>query len=111
MYRHGYERRSIMDTRQTQLFIAGALVLATVLAGAAARGTGAASIGGAATTAGAHTFTAASPDTVSFRGTLDRSAVLLGSAGTARMELAIAAAADPTRHDARRPTDLVIILD
>jgi len=101
-----------MQTRRTQLFIAGALLLATALAGAVARGKGpTAATPGPTPAGGAHRFTAPPAGGVSFSGTLDRSAVRLGQDGTARIELALAAAPDDARHGVRRPTDLVIILD
>jgi Ca-activated chloride channel family protein len=101
-----------MYTRRIQLLAAGALLLATALAGAAARGKGpSAAPPGPMPVGGAHSFAAPPAGGVMFTGTLDRSAVLLGKDGTARIELAIAAAADEARHSARRPTDLVIILD
>jgi Ca-activated chloride channel family protein len=85
--------------------IAGALLVGTALAGAVARGT----IGAPATTAPV-TYSAPPGSRVSFRGTLDRKTVLRGRDGTARIELAIAAAPDDAAV-ARRPTDVAIVLD
>src|SRR5262249_55823244 len=97
-----------MTMRRSHLLIAGALLLATAAAGAAARAFGHAP---APQPNPVTTFTAPSARAVTFRGTLDRSAVLLGGDGVARMELVIgAAAADGAAH-ARRPTDVAIILD
>jgi Ca-activated chloride channel homolog len=98
-----------MSARRIQLLAAAGLLLATALAGVAARGLGRAPA--PRPLAGPTTFTAPTGGPVSFSGTLDRSAVLLGHDGLVRIELAIAAKVDePTRY-ARQPTDVVIILD
>lgn len=99
-----------MQTRRSHYLTAGALLLATGLAGAAARGVTRAPAPPAPTTAKT-TFAAPSTGAVSFTGTLDRSAVLLGQDGVARIELAIAAPPGETVRHGRRPTDVVIILD
>ncbi len=99
-----------MKTQQARIITAAVLLLATVLAGAAARGAGRRpSL--IAPANGKTTFAAAAAGPVSFSGTLDRSAVLLGHDGLARIELVIAAAPDDTVHSVRRPTDAVIVLD
>jgi Ca-activated chloride channel homolog len=97
-----------MKTKRNQFLAAGALLLATAFIGAAARGLGRAA--GPETTKAA-TFAASTGGPVTFTGTLDRKAVLLGRDGTARIELVIAAAADEAQRVTRRPTDLVIVLD
>lgn len=94
-----------MHTRRSTLLAAAALLVATALAGAAARGVGRAPAGAS------HMLrTAPESGAVAFRGTLDRRAVLLGEDGLVRMELTMAAAPDAAAR-VRRPTDLVIILD
>src|SRR6266404_1105969 len=99
-----------METRRSHFMAAGTLLLATALAGAAVHGTGQAPVSPVATN-GKTTFAAPTTGPVSFSGTLDRGAVLLGHDGLARMELVIAATPDESRRAERRPTDVVIILD
>jgi Ca-activated chloride channel homolog len=98
-----------MHTKRSHLLIAGALVLATAAVGAAARGNGRAPQPASPTYS--TRFSAADSGPVSFTGTLDRAAVLIGHDGLARMELVLAAATDDAPVRARRPTDLVIIFD
>jgi Ca-activated chloride channel family protein len=88
---------------------AGALLLATALAGAAARGVGRSP--GPTPAKGTATFAAPPTGRVSFTGTLDRTAVLAGRNGIVRMELALRAAPTDPERAVRRPTDVVIILD
>ena len=97
-----------MHTRRSHLLAAGGLLLATALAGAVARGV---SRVPAPPPPGTTTFSAPTTGPLSFTGTLDRTAVLLGHDGLARIELAIAAKPDEPAHHVRRPTDVVIILD
>lgn len=98
-----------MTSKQTQLVIAGVLVVGTALAGAAARGTGA---GSAAPRGNGRTaFAAPANGPVRFSGQLDRTSVLAGHDGLVRMELVMSAAAEELARRARRPTDVVIILD
>jgi Ca-activated chloride channel family protein len=94
-----------MTTRRTRLAIAGALLGATALAGAGAarRSPG--------TTGGPAHVTAPGTGPVTFTGTLDRTSVLRGGDGVVRMELVMRAAKEPDRVIARRPTDLVVVLD
>src|SRR5512147_2770265 len=97
---------------RTRALVAGALVLATVLLGAVARGKG---NGGAPmqplrVNAPVH-FAAPAGGSVKFSGTLDRTAVLRGTDGVARMELVIAGEAQPMEQPARVPTDVLVILD
>lgn len=99
-----------MKTQRARIISAAALLLATALAGAAARGAGRRP-GPAAPAHDKTTFAAAATGPVSFSGTLDRSAVLLGHDGVAHIELVIGAAPDDTVHGVRRPTDVVIVLD
>lgn len=99
-----------MKTQRSHLLTAGALLLATALAGAATRGSGR-SPSPAAPANGTTSFVAPASGTVSFTGKLDRSAVLRGDDGVAHMELVIGAAPDDRESNIRRPTDLVIILD
>src|SRR5262249_27236724 len=82
----------------------------TALAGVAARGVNRFGVP-PVPSAGKTTFAAPPGGPVSFSGTLDRSAVLLGHDGFARIELAIAAAPGEAPRAARRPTALMIILD
>lgn len=96
-----------MTKRRWNWMAAAGLLLGTCLAAAMSRG-GAAPAGGVATV-----VTRGGKDgPVSFRGTLDRTAVLRGSDGTARIELVMAAddVADTSRST-HRATDLVIVLD
>src|SRR5256885_167998 len=62
------------------------LVVATALAGTVARGKGSTPLGG---DGGARQFTASPAKPVSFRGTLDKTAVLVGAAPSVRMELVL----------------------
>lgn len=99
-----------MTPKRSHLIAAGTLLLATALAGAVARG--AARPAPAPPPNGPTTFSAPAHGAVSFTGTLDRTAVMLGQDGLARMELVMAATAtDEIARHQRRPTDLVIILD
>src|SRR5438094_9905835 len=98
-----------MKTERSHIMAAGALLLTTALAGAAARGTSRGPL--AAPIKGKTTFAAPATGPVSFTGTLDRTAVLLGHDGSARIELTIAAAPDEGARSVRHPTDVVIILD
>jgi Ca-activated chloride channel family protein len=98
-----------MTTRRSQLLTAAALLLATAAIGAAARGVSRAPV--AAPPNHAASFAAPATGPVSFTGTLDRTAVLLGHDGLARIELAVAAASDDAARHVRRPTDVVVILD
>ncbi len=98
-----------MDTRRVRILVAGSLVMATALAGVAARGTSRAPVsetGGEGTT-----FTAPGSGPVTFTGHLDRTAVLRGRDGVVRMELVIAARSGDAAPRARIPTDLMIVLD
>jgi Ca-activated chloride channel homolog len=97
-----------MKTERQHLVAAGALLLMTAAAGAAARGRTAIL---PVPTNGKTTFAAPATGAVSFTGTLDRHAVLLGHDGIARMELVIAAAPDTAAAAVHRATDVVIILD
>jgi Ca-activated chloride channel family protein len=97
------------NRRQTRVFIAGGLVLATALAGTAARGKGS---GIALRPVPAQTrFSAPVTGPVTFTGTLDRTTVLHGADGLVRMELVIGAAQPPVQQGPRVPTDLMVILD
>jgi Ca-activated chloride channel family protein len=92
--------------RRRRWYAIGALAVATALAGTAARGKGTAPV----TDPSGRTFAASPSRPVSFSGTLDRTAVLVGGPAVVRMELVIGA--DGTARSARRvPTDLVVILD
>jgi Ca-activated chloride channel family protein len=98
-----------MHSRRSHYLIAAALLIITALAGVAARG---ANRRAAPPPPATKTSFAAPPGgAVSFSGTLDRGAVLLGHDGLARIELAIAAGPGEVVRAPRRPTDLVIILD
>jgi Ca-activated chloride channel family protein len=96
-----------MKSRRNQLMIAGALVVATALAGAAARGSGTGAPVGHASTR----LSAPANGPVSFTGQLDRTSVLAGHDGVVRVELVMAASPEDVARAARRPTDVVIILD
>jgi Ca-activated chloride channel homolog len=98
-----------MTTTRSHLVTAAALLLATAVAGVAARGAGHSPA--AAPASGPATFAAPRTGRVSFSGTLDRSAVLVGRDGLARMELVISATPDDAARTVRRPTDVVIVLD
>jgi len=99
-----------MKTQRHHLLTAGALLVATAVAGAAAGGAGRATIAPLPTN-GRTTVAAPASGPVWFRGTLDRTAVQLGHDGLVRMELAVGAAPDDHAQRVRRPTDVVIILD
>lgn len=93
--------------RRIRYLAAGALVLATALAGTVARGRGTAS-----PSARPAEFAAAGGGPVRFTGRLDRSAVLQHGDGLVRMELALRGAdEEPQVRAARLPTDLIVILD
>jgi Ca-activated chloride channel family protein len=93
--------------RRTRVLAAGALVLATAIAGTVARGRTV-----RATSGGAAAFSAGGSGPVRFSGRLDRGAVLRHGDGLVRMELAIRGDdAEPRVRPARLPTDLVVILD
>ena len=97
-----------METKRTHLILAGTLMVATAVAGAVARGTSGAPPPAANAKA---TFAAPAHGPVTFSGTLDRTAVLRGRDGLARIELTLGGAPDPNAPEVRRPTDLAIILD
>ncbi|MGH7900018.1 MAG: vWA domain-containing protein [Candidatus Binatia bacterium] len=96
-------------TNHNHLMLCAALLLATAVAGAAARGSARAPFG--APGDGKTTFAAPPNGPVRFTGRLDRTAVLRGQDGVVRMELTIAADATDRPRGVRRPTDLVIVLD
>jgi Ca-activated chloride channel family protein len=95
-----------LESRRNRFLVIGALAVATAFAGTLARGKGSPAAGND----GSRTFVASSPGPVSFRGTLDRSAVLVGGPPSVRMELVIGAGGQPVSA-VRVPTDLVVILD
>ena len=95
-------------TTRRRLLGAGALVLLTALAGAAARGTSPTGEPPTPTTA---QFSAPASGPVSFTGQLDRSAVQVGGDGLVRMELALSASRGEERAVRRVPTDLLVVLD
>jgi Ca-activated chloride channel family protein len=102
-----------METESTEgtrvrWVVVGALAVATALAGTVARGKGVVPGGGEG---GAMRFAASPTRPVSFRGTLDKTAVMVGAAATVRMELAIGGEAGDGAKPARSPTDLVVVLD
>ena len=96
-----------MITRRIRLAIAGTLLGLTALAGAAAHGR--------RTTPpppdGKTTFNAPSDGPVTFSGHLDRTSVLQGGDGVVRMELVLGGRPVVEEHRARRPTDVVVVLD
>lgn len=94
--------------RRNRWLAIGVLVVATALAATAARSKGSPPAAGGN---GGKSFAATPARPVSFRGTLDRTAVMVGGAPTVRMELLIGAAAGESIFAARVPTDLVIVLD
>lgn len=99
-----------METKRSHILTAGALLLATALAGIGVRGFAKTLVQPPpATTATKYAAPASGP--VSFRGTLDRNAVLVGGDGVARMELVIAATSEPAVVHSRKPTDLMVVLD
>src|SRR3989442_7536002 len=96
-----------MRTRRTRFAIASILLGLTALAGAAARA-------GRAVVSllpGGTTYAAPGGGPVTFTGHLDRTSVLRGGDGLVRMELAIGGGTDVAERAARRPTDLVVVLD
>lgn len=96
--------------KRTHRWIAiGMLAVATALAATVARGKG--SLPGAGGGDAGRRFAATPARPVSFHGTLDRMAVLVGDAPLVRMELVIGAEAGEAAFAARVPTDLVVILD
>jgi Ca-activated chloride channel family protein len=97
-----------MTAQRTQLVMAGVLMAATAVAGAAARGTGG---GTASPPSNGVQFAAPANGPVRFSGQLDRTSVLAGRDGLVRMELVMSATADELARRERRPTDVVIILD
>lgn len=99
-----------MEANRHNVIGAGALLLVTALAGAAAPGIGRTTVHSAGTN-GSAAFAAASGGPVSFTGQLDRTAVRLGHDGQVRMELVMAANPGDDTREARRPTDVVIVLD
>src|SRR5262245_57450259 len=99
--------RKQWQLRRRRWLTVGALAVATALAGTVARGKASVPTPGS----GGRTFSASPARPVSFTGTLDRTAVLVGGPAVVRMELAIGAEAEATSAAARVPTDLVIILD
>jgi Ca-activated chloride channel family protein len=96
-----------MITQRTRLGIAGLLLGATALAGAVAAHRLPVALPVAP---GNTTVTAPGSGPVTFTGALDRTTVLRGGDGIVRMELTMRGAPDVERR-ARRPTDLVIVLD
>src|SRR6185436_1731196 len=102
------EKETPMETKRSHIILAGALLLATALVGV---GLSCVNEPSAATPKGQTKYTAPSGGPVSFGGTLDRSSVLVGGDGLARMELVIAAPAQPAVVGERKPTDLMIVLD
>ena len=95
--------------KQSGLAVAAGLVLVTALAGAAARRSG--SIEPTLAPDGVRRFAAASSGPVTFTGSLDKTAVLVGSEPTVRMELVIGGEARKATSGNHLPTDLVVILD
>jgi len=93
--------------RRGRWLTVGALAVATALAGTVVRGKASVPAPGS----GARTFSASPARPVSFAGTLDRTAVLVGGPATVRMELVIGAEGEAASTAARVPTDLVVILD
>lgn len=103
-----------MKTTRARWMLAGGLLLATAIAGAAARGKtrGPDPLPTPAPAPGpGMRFTAPATGRVTFGGQLDKTAVLRGHDGNVRMELVIGGAAGDARLVARVPTDLVVILD
>lgn len=98
-----------MQGRRIQWMVAAGLLVATAVLGAVAGGAG--QKPPAATGPVGATVSAPTTAGVSFRGNLDRTAVMLGQDGLVRMELVMAAAADSGPRSTRRPTDVVIVLD
>jgi Ca-activated chloride channel family protein len=105
-----------METNERNLNLEGkrwivvaGLLAATALAAAAARGKGSAPATGG--DGGSRKFAASPAKPVSFSGTLDRTAVLVGAAPEVRMELVIGGQTEESHAAARMPTDLLVILD
>lgn len=97
-----------MNRTSISFALAGALLLATALCGAALREGGEP----AAERRAAQTrFAAGGDGPVTFHGELDRAAVLAGQEGVVGLELIIAAPGEARPEVRRRPTDLVIVLD
>jgi Ca-activated chloride channel family protein len=94
--------------RSVRWLVVGALVAATAAAGAVTRGKGSAPDGA---DRGMKRFAASSAKPVSFRGTLDKTAVRVGGAPAVRMEIEIGGEATDGASTTRLPTDLVVILD
>ncbi len=94
-----------MKTKRMRWTIAGLLLLATAVTGAIVR---AKAVG---SNTGVTTFGSSTVGPLSFSGRLDRTAVLQGGDGVARMEVVIGADEVPSTAGFRRPTDLVIVLD
>jgi Ca-activated chloride channel family protein len=99
--------RKQWQLRHRRWLTVGALAVATAVVGTVARGKASVPMPGS----GGRTFSASPARPVSFTGTLDRAAVLVGGPAVVRMELAIGAEAEATATAARMPTDLVVILD
>jgi len=97
-----------MTIRRARFAIAGLLLGATALVGARAAWLAPPPAG----TTGPTTVAAPGGGRVTFTGTVDRTRVLRGRDGNVRMELVMRAGADAERSaTARRPTDLVVVLD
>ncbi|MET0151589.1 MAG: VWA domain-containing protein [Candidatus Binatia bacterium] len=101
--------RSMKDwnERRRRWYAVGALAVATALVGTAARGKGSAPVSDPS----GRTFAASPSRPVSFSGTLDRTAVMVGGPAVVRMELVIGAEGGMAHSAGRTPTDLVVILD
>jgi Ca-activated chloride channel family protein len=98
-----------LQKRGKRWLVVGVLVGATALAGAVAGGKTFAPLAPATGTGRA---ASASNGSVTFSGTVDRTAVLVGGAPGVRMELVIGAKPGDERATAARvPTDLVVVLD
>ena len=97
-----------MHTKRLNILAAGALLAATAMVGLATRGAGGVAVIPHRT---ATSVTAGSGGPVLLSATLDRTAVLRGHDGTARLELVIRAGHNERTPGERRPTDLVIVLD
>jgi Ca-activated chloride channel family protein len=93
--------------RRKPWYAVGALAVLTALVGTAARGKASAP----AIDPSGRTFVASPSRPVSFSGTLDRTAVLVGGPAVVRMELVISAENGAAHSAGRVPTDLVVILD
>ena len=95
-----------MELTQKRWWIAATLVAVTALAGSVAKGRGLMPSGD-----GPRRFTAPPAGRVSFAGTLDKTAVLVGGDPLVRMELVIGAQAVPGVTSTRVPTDVIVVLD